>query len=744
MPRRNWFFSPKVVPVLTEEQVRVTAVETFYDILLKRVQESPDLDVQEETVRMVARNVEREMFALFPPSDLRYKNKYRSLLFNLRDSKNMHLFRQVVLGEITPQCLVLMSPIELAPQELTEWRNRENKRTLEIIEKEQQQTQKSQVIKLTHKGLIEIEQAPDQAFTLEDLAGSILNESRVLSVEAESFCAPDPSTVQHRSHLLDSDCLICPGQISPHIQQKNKGRRKMAATLRKISTPDRKRKEVWTCDRAAPRTNIQQKQQMAALWEGFIQMFSIKKFGVKAYLVSGCVNLLCQALPKVIESRGCILPEAVWEYVDHIWPAESKAMGLIRFNSTSSRDSQAYTMLYSYLNSKQRYGAVNNSRMEVYIIPLPAFQPVPSKLRSLGGPGLETTHSSLLLALILPQSSPLAPAANSGVSEKLRKRKVVTFQEQMMGKHQVSSPVRGFQNNRPKQMLHTQFSCVPQSHPPGSGDFYPMVGTQEGEPLKLGEQETIIDCFDEILRDLISEQRVAGKDEEPCHTGLFSDAVSPSMETGHEFSTLFSNPEEDLAIESIAEDVSRSGLHDMLQSLGSSLLLMSQQYGFPPEEAPEGPQNMRPEGPPPVPSSCSLPGMLPSLPPNLLDCTHYTSTDPLQWNDLLHYFSYLDTVPSHNFSAVPTSGYSASHQPSSTGFPLSQHHACNEDSQQTGTMREAEAAAVSLLQSLFSLNSQVSHPFEFQSLHTSAAVPGIMTRSSCIPPTTSPQERPYP
>ncbi|GCB78444.1 hypothetical protein scyTo_0019411, partial [Scyliorhinus torazame] len=37
------------------------------------------------------------------------------------------LFRQVLLGEITPQRLVLMSPTELASLELMEWRKRENK-----------------------------------------------------------------------------------------------------------------------------------------------------------------------------------------------------------------------------------------------------------------------------------------------------------------------------------------------------------------------------------------------------------------------------------------------------------------------------------------------------------------------------------------------------------------------------------------------------------------------------------------
>ncbi|XP_029427774.1 SPOC domain-containing protein 1 isoform X2 [Rhinatrema bivittatum] len=744
MLRDRCLSSPEVLPVLCEEQVRGTAVQTLYDVLLKRVQESPDLDVQEETVRRVAGNVEREMFALFPCSDLRYKNKYRSLIFNLRDPKNTHLFRQVVLGEMTPQCLVLMSPIELAPQELVEWRDKEKKRALDIIEKAQRQTQKSQVMKLTHKGLIEVEQAPDQNFSLEDLGGSLLSESRVLREETE--CVADlgrSCTVQHRSCLLDSDCLICLGetwtmegvqnasaerQVTPPIQHKAKvrSRRKIAATLRTILTPEGEGRDARNRGRAASWTSIQQKQQVVALWEGSIQMFSIKKFGVKAYLVSGCSSsLLSQVLPQVIESRGFILPATVWEYVDHIWPAEAKAMSLIRFNSNSSRDSQAYTMLYSYLNSKQRYGTVNSDRMDIYIMPLPAFQPIPSKLRSLAGPGLEATHSSLLLALILPRISPSAPAANSGGSGKLKKRKV-TFQDQTMGKHQVSSPAHGFQNTKPKQMLYTQSCNLPES-----------LGICSEEPPGLGEQDAFMDCLDEMLWALDREQRMAAEDERP------SSADSPSRETIHALSALYAYPQESPPSENAVEEATRSSLQDVLQSLSSSLLLIGQQHDLPPGEVPGGLQGMRPGESaefqaakrPPVASSCSFLGMPPSLPLDVLDCNSYSPSGPVQLHDLLHYFSCLGTIPPHRFSQEPTSADPASDPSSSTAFSGN-----NDDPQQAGAIREAEVAIASVLQSLFSLNSQ------FQPLDPSAPMQGIRTGSSSTPggpwsPPAPPEER---
>ena len=60
---------------------------------------------------------------------------------------------------------------------------------------------------------------------------------------------------------------------------------------------------------------------------------------------------------------------------------------MVRLCPQSSRDTQNCHLLYSYLNNKQRHGLAAVEQVRVVLLPLPAFQPLPSRLRPLGGPG---------------------------------------------------------------------------------------------------------------------------------------------------------------------------------------------------------------------------------------------------------------------------------------------------------------------------------------------------------------------
>lgn len=53
-----------------------------------RVSDSDDLAIPESEVGKLAVNIEKEMFNLFLTTDNKYKNKYRSIMFNLKDPKN--------------------------------------------------------------------------------------------------------------------------------------------------------------------------------------------------------------------------------------------------------------------------------------------------------------------------------------------------------------------------------------------------------------------------------------------------------------------------------------------------------------------------------------------------------------------------------------------------------------------------------------------------------------------------------
>lgn len=46
------------------------------------------LKIPEERAAKVANKIEKELFSFFRDTDSKYKNKYRSLIFNLKDPKN--------------------------------------------------------------------------------------------------------------------------------------------------------------------------------------------------------------------------------------------------------------------------------------------------------------------------------------------------------------------------------------------------------------------------------------------------------------------------------------------------------------------------------------------------------------------------------------------------------------------------------------------------------------------------------
>lgn len=60
----------------------------FVVFLTVRVSDSDDLKMTEFEVARLAIAIEKEMFKLCLSTDSKYKNKYRILMFNLKDPKN--------------------------------------------------------------------------------------------------------------------------------------------------------------------------------------------------------------------------------------------------------------------------------------------------------------------------------------------------------------------------------------------------------------------------------------------------------------------------------------------------------------------------------------------------------------------------------------------------------------------------------------------------------------------------------
>lgn len=105
-------------------------------------------------VKQLVTQIEEELHIMFKETNAKYKAKYRSLIFNIKDKKNLTLFRKIADKSLSPVQLVQLTPEELASQELAQWREREARHQLEMIKKTEldlMQLAKTVVMK-THKG----------------------------------------------------------------------------------------------------------------------------------------------------------------------------------------------------------------------------------------------------------------------------------------------------------------------------------------------------------------------------------------------------------------------------------------------------------------------------------------------------------------------------------------------------------------------------------------------------------------
>ncbi|XP_016352837.1 death-inducer obliterator 1-like isoform X2 [Sinocyclocheilus anshuiensis] len=218
-------------------QMRSNIRRSLTDILYKRVSDSDDLSMSENEVGKLAVGIEKEMFNLYMNTDNKYKNKYRSLMFNLKDPKNKGLFYHVVGGEISPFRLVRLSPEELLSREMSDWRKSEISESLDMSGRSQSGQPKSGSRQEGAPPDVDMEEAPppmsdgdvcmpatsqsphlaSAADSQEDARPTSASQAPVSTGKGSSM--PDifssmlkDTTAEHRAHLFDLNCKICTGQ----------------------------------------------------------------------------------------------------------------------------------------------------------------------------------------------------------------------------------------------------------------------------------------------------------------------------------------------------------------------------------------------------------------------------------------------------------------------------------------------------------------------------------------------------
>ncbi|XP_076362060.1 uncharacterized protein LOC143252975 [Tachypleus tridentatus] len=230
------------------EPVRLNVRKTLRDTLNARLKDAENLYIPPDEIKKIAVKIEEELFRYFKDTGAKYKAKYRSLVFNIKDQRNEGLFRKILKSSISPEKLVRMSPGEMASKELMKWREQENKHTLEMIKREQldqlEQANHPHHTKKTHKGEIEIEeeslvtldqQFHEKALEKESVSSTLKNPLVTSNLRASgdptSPGTPVDTTDQHRSHLFDLNCKICTGKVAPPPKEPSVKKVRVAHTI---------------------------------------------------------------------------------------------------------------------------------------------------------------------------------------------------------------------------------------------------------------------------------------------------------------------------------------------------------------------------------------------------------------------------------------------------------------------------------------------------------------------------------
>eukprot|EP00794_Sanderia_malayensis_P012134 gene12134-13387_t len=405
------------------EVIRSNVKKSLKETILARCRDY-EMEVNVDEVSKICHAIEEEIVKMFGDTGQKYKTKYRSLIFNLKDPKNRNLYKQVVQGDLSPSKLVHMTPEQLASAELARWREKEAKHNLEMIKKreEEEATMSKHAVKKTHKGEVEIQTEDEDMRNLESHI-EVREEPKEDETEAEnSGISFEDTTSQHSSHLFDLNCKICTGKqlsagqqpILPHVSTS------AIQTVSETSVPsptdspsenDLKENspDVESMSKSPVNIPLLSKERFDSVWKGFVSMQGVAKFATSAYRVSGSCEKLIQLLPDTIHICGRISHEQVWDYLFQLKEASSsKVIDVLRFEMAADEEKAAYCSLYSYFYTRKRIGVIGNcfsGVKDMYIVPIAAHDPIPSELKPFDGPGLPEPRPHMLIGIIVRKKS---------------------------------------------------------------------------------------------------------------------------------------------------------------------------------------------------------------------------------------------------------------------------------------------------------------------------------------------------
>lgn len=89
-----------------QENIRDNVQKTVLEHLTNRLKDCDDIKLTEEEIKNISTEIEEQLYKCFGDTGQKYRNKYRSLIFNIKDPKNHTLWRRICEKSIGPYELV--------------------------------------------------------------------------------------------------------------------------------------------------------------------------------------------------------------------------------------------------------------------------------------------------------------------------------------------------------------------------------------------------------------------------------------------------------------------------------------------------------------------------------------------------------------------------------------------------------------------------------------------------------------
>lgn len=143
---------------------------------------------------LLASRIEAELFKLFGGVNKKYKEKGRSLLFNLKDRNNPELRERVMFGKIAPEQLCSMTAEELASKELSEWRIAKAEELAQMVVLPDSDVDIRRLVRKTHKGEFQVEVEHEDNVPVAEVSGGTTSIARSQTVkkDVEATSSPKP------------------------------------------------------------------------------------------------------------------------------------------------------------------------------------------------------------------------------------------------------------------------------------------------------------------------------------------------------------------------------------------------------------------------------------------------------------------------------------------------------------------------------------------------------------------------